>query len=376
MSEFIYSFKEFHKQNETNEYILEKFALINKLILSSTQFQDTKKKLLNTVYSAKWKIEKCDLNNPVNIAYQSLNKLCEANFDEVYNKISKLVFLNVSDLEKITLKLITKIITEKLFIEIYIKMIYKLLINYNWIVQNVSFRQILIENIKTLYNKDNNNGLFYLIGYLFKYKIFSYSLITNILDDNIKKSKEMKEEDIEKLLVLWSIVHNNIKEYNINSYNIYYKIITELYPNMSKRLQYMSIDSYNIIDNNININTNTNTNTNNTNNNTNNINNNIDIFYNYIIYMDEFENIKCLLDEVKKLYDDNIDLFLKCVLKYTIDEPKEINKILNIIKEGLQYKFWTKKLLHNLIQNIESTEINEILMDAPYYKKHLEIFKL
>ena len=366
MSEFIYSFKEFHKQNETNEYILEKFALINKLILSSTQFQDTKKKLLNTVYSAKWKIEKCDLNNPVNIAYQSMNKLCEANFNDVYNKISKLVFLNVSDLEKITLKLITKIITEKLFIEIYIKMIYKLLINYNWIVQNVSFRQILIENIKTLYYKDNNIGLFYLIGYLFKYKIFSYSLIINILDDNIKKSKEMKEEDIEKLLVLWSIVNNNIKEYNIDSYNIYNKIITELYPNMSKRLQYMSIDSYNIIDNNINTNINTN----------NNINNNIDIFYNYIIYIDEFENIKSLLDEVKKLYNDNLDLFLKCVLKYTIDEPKEINKIVNIIKEGLQYKFWTKKMLHNLIHNIESTEINDIIIDAPYYKKHLEIFKL
>ena len=245
-------------------------------------------------------------------------------------------------------------------------MIYKLLINYNWIVQNVSFRQILIENIKTLYYKDNNIGLFYLIGYLFKYKIFSYSLITNILDDNIKKSKEMKEEDIEKLLVLWSIVNNNIKEYNIDSYNIYYKIITELYPNMSKRLQYMSIDSYNIIDNNnINI----------TNNN-NNINNNIDIFYNYIIYIDEFENIKSLLDEVKKLYNDNLDLFLKCVLKYTIDEPKEINKIVNIIKEGLQYKFWTKKMLHNLIHNIETTEINDIIIDAPYYKKHLEIFKM
>jgi len=365
MSEFIYSFKEFHKQNETNEYILEKFGLINKLILSSTQFQDTKKKLLNTVYSAKWKIEKCDLNNPVNIAYQSMNKLCEANFNDVYNKISKLVFLNVSDLEKITLKLITKIITEKLFIEIYIKMIYKLLINYNWIVQNVSFRQILIKNIQILYNKDNNIGLFYLIGYLFKYKIFSFSLIINILDDNIIKSKEMNEEDIEKLLVLWSIVYNNIKEYNINSYNKYYKIINELYQNMSKRLQYMSIDSYNIIDNNIN-----------TNINNNNINNNIDIFYNYIIYIDEFENIKSLLDEVKKLYNDNLDLFLKCVLKYTIDEPKEINKIVNIIKEGLQYKFWTKKILHNLIQNIESTEINEIIIDAPYYKKHLEIFKL
>ena len=119
MSELIYSFKEIHKQNEINEDIINKFSSINKLILSSTQFQDTKKKLLNTVYSAKWKIEKCDLNNPINIGYQSMNKLCETNFDDVYNKISKLVFLNVSDLEKLTLKLITKIITEKLFIELF-----------------------------------------------------------------------------------------------------------------------------------------------------------------------------------------------------------------------------------------------------------------
>jgi hypothetical protein len=364
MSELIYSFKEIHKQNEIGEDILNKFFSINKLILSSTQFQDTKKKLLNVVYSAKWKIEKCDLNNPVNIGYQSMNKLCESNFDDMYNKISKLVFINVSDLEKLTLKLITKIITEKLFIELYIKMIYKLLINHNWIVQNVSFRQILLENIKTLYYKDNNIGLFYLIGYLFKYKIFSFTLITNILDDYIEKTKNMNEDDIEKLLVLWSIANNSIKEYNINSYNKYYNIINELYPNMSKRLQYMSVDSYNII-NNEQI----------KNNNINNNINNIDIFYNYIIYIDEFENIKSLLDEVKKLYNNNLDLFLKCVIKYTIDEPKELNKVVNIIKEGIQYKFWTKKMLHKLIENIESTEINEIIIDAPYYKKHLNIFK-
>jgi len=365
MSELIYSFKEIHKQNEINEDIINKFSSINKLILSSTQFQDTKKKLLNTVYSAKWKIEKCDLNNPINIGYQSMNKLCETNFDDVYNKISKLVFLNVSDLEKLTLKLITKIITEKLFIELYIKMIYKLLINHNWIVQNVSFRQILLENIKTLYYKDNNNiGLFYLIGYLFKYKIFSFTLITNILDDYIEKTKHMNEDDIEKLLVLWSIANNSIKEYNINCYNKYNNIITELYPNMSKRLQYMSVDSYNIIDN-YQIN----------NNNNNNINNNIDIFYNYIIYIDEFENIKSLLNEVKKLYNDSLDLFLKCVIKYTIDKPKELNKVVNIIKEGVLHKFWTKQVVHKLIQNIESTEINEIIIDAPYYKKHLDIFK-
>jgi hypothetical protein len=364
MSDLIYSFKEIHKQNKIDEDISNKFISINKLILSSTQFQDTKNKISTSLTSVKWKIEKCDLNNPVNIGYQSMNKLCDTNFDDVYDKIYKLVFINVSDLEKLTLKLIKKIITEKLFIELYIKMIYKLLINHNWIVQNVSFRQILLENIKTLYYKDNSIGLFYLIGYLFKYKIFSFTLIINILDDYIEKSKNMNEEDIEKLLILWSIINNNIKEYNINSYNKYNNIITELYPNMSKRLQYMSIDSYNIIDNNnINI----------TNNN---INNNIDIFYNYIIYIDEFENIKSLLDEVKKLYNDNLDLFLKCVLKYTIDEPKEINKIVNIIKEGLQYKFWTKKMLHNLIHNIESTEINEIIIDAPYYKKHLELFKM
>jgi hypothetical protein len=148
MSELIYSFKDIHKQNEIDEDILNKFISINKLIQSSTQFQDTKKKILSTTYSAKWKNEKCDTNNPVNVGYQSMNKLCESNFDDVYNTISKLVFVNVTDLEKLTLKLITKIITEKLFIELYIKMIYKLLINHNWIVKNVSFRQIILENIK------------------------------------------------------------------------------------------------------------------------------------------------------------------------------------------------------------------------------------
>jgi hypothetical protein len=180
------------------------------------------------------------------------------------------------------------------------------------------------------------------------------------LDDYIEKTQTMIDDDMEKLLVLWSITNSNIKEYNINSYNKYNNIITELYPNMSIRLQYMSVDSYNIIDNNQ-------TNNNNS--------NNIDIFYNYIIYIDEFENIKSLLDEVKKLYNDHFDLFLKCVLKYTIDEPKELNKIKDIIKEGVHHKFWTKKLLHKFIQNIESTELNEIIIDAPYYKKHLEIFK-
>ena len=73
------------------------------------------------------------------------------------------------------------------------------------------------------------------------------------------------------------------------------------------------------------------------------------LLYNLSSYVKLFnKNIKSLLDEVKKLYNDNLELFLKCVLKYTIDEPKEINKIVNIIKEGLQYKFWTKKILHNL----------------------------
>lgn len=361
MSNLIYSFKDIHKQKNIDEDIFNKFISINKLIETSTQFQDTKKKISSVVYSAKWKNEKCDINNPINIGYQSMNKLCDSNFDDVYNTISKLVFLNVSDLEKLTLKLITKIITEKLFIELYIKMIYKLLINHNWIVKNISFRQILLENIKTLYYKDNNIGLLSLIGYLFKYKIFSFTLITNILDEYIEKIKNINEDDIEKLLILWSIVNDNIKEYNINYYNKYNNNITELYPNMSKRLQYMSIDSYNIIDNQEVV--------------SNNNNDIIDIFYNYIIYIDEFENIKSLLDEVKKIYNEHLELFLKCVIKYTIDEPKCINKIKDIIKEGVKYNFWTKKILNNLIKNIESIELNEIMIDAPYYKKHLEILK-
>ena len=155
MSELIYSFKDIHKENDIDNDILNKFNSINKLIQTSTQFQDTKKKILNNTYSAKWKNEKCDTNNPITIAYQAMNKLCESNFEDVYKKISNIVF-SVTDLEKLTLKLITKIITEKLFIELYIKMIYKLLINHNWIVKNVSFRQILLENIKKLYYENFN----------------------------------------------------------------------------------------------------------------------------------------------------------------------------------------------------------------------------
>ena len=44
MSELIYSFKDIHKQNEIDKDILNKFNSINKLIQTSTQFQDTKKK--------------------------------------------------------------------------------------------------------------------------------------------------------------------------------------------------------------------------------------------------------------------------------------------------------------------------------------------
>lgn len=51
MSELIYSFKEIHKQNEISEDILNKFSSINKIILSSTQFQDTKKIIKYCIFS-------------------------------------------------------------------------------------------------------------------------------------------------------------------------------------------------------------------------------------------------------------------------------------------------------------------------------------
>ena len=41
-----------------------------------------------------------------------MNKLCDSNFEDICKKISNVVF-SVTDLEKLTLKLITKIITEK-----------------------------------------------------------------------------------------------------------------------------------------------------------------------------------------------------------------------------------------------------------------------
>jgi hypothetical protein len=361
MTEIIYSYKEINKKSEINKKILDKFIEINDLIASSSQFQDTKKKLSNILYSAKWKNERNETNNPFNLAYQSMNKLCETNFDDVYDNISKLVFLNIVDLEKLASKLIIKIVNEKIYIELYIKMIYKILINNNWIVNNISFRQLLLNNIKNFYNNNNSIGLFYLIGYFFKYKIISFTLITLVLNDYIQKIENNNEEDIEKLLVLWSIINTNIKDYNNDSYNMYNNIINNLYPNLSKRLKYMSTDSYNIQVNKENIN--------------NDNNNLIDLYYNYITYIEEFDSIKCFLDEIKNVSNNKLDLFLKCVIKYTIDEPKQFNKIKDIIKEGFKNNYWTKNILIKLINNIEEEELNEIIIDAPYYKKHLNEFK-
>ena len=359
MIELIYSLKNKYKEEQINNNLLNKFVEINNLISTSTQFQDTKKKLSNTVSYTKWKLEKIDINNPVNIAYQSMNKLCETNFDDVYEKIYLLTFNNIN-LNKFTSKLVFKIINERKFIEIYIKMIYKLIINSNWItIEKNSFRQLLLENIKLYYYENNNIGLFYLIGYLFKYKILSYTLIIFILDEYISKIKlNNNENDIEKLLVLWSLINNNIKEYNNDSYIKYNNIITELYPFMSKRLQYMSIDSYNIISNDKIDNDNI-----------------IDTYYNYITYLDEFDTIQSFLQEVITKNNYNSELFLKCILKYTIDESKELNKIKNILNEGLKNNIWSKDILFKIIENIEINELNEIIIDAPYYKKNLEEIK-
>jgi hypothetical protein len=364
MTELIYSLKNIYKNKDIDAELLNKIVEINNLISTSTQFQETKKKLSNVLYYTKWKLDKIDVNNPINIAYQSMNKLCENNFENIYNELVSLVFTN-NLLEKLTSKLVIKIINERKFIEIYIKMIYKLIINSNWItLEKVTFRQILLENIKKNYYENNCIGLFYLIGYLFKYKIFSYTLIISILEEYISKiNLNHNDNDIEKLLVLWSLINNNIKEYNIDGYNKYNIIITELYPKMSKRLQYMSIDSYNIINNN------------NIDNNNNNNNNNNDVYYDYITYIDEFDTIQLFLEEIISKPNFDLEIFLKCVIKYTIDESKEFNKIKNILKEGINNNFWTNNILLKIIEYIEINELNEIIIDAPYYNKHLEEYK-
>lgn len=93
-------------------------------------------------------------------------------------------------------------------------------------------------------------------------------------------------------------------------------------------------------------------------------------YTNYIVYMDEYNTVQDMIIDVGK--NGNYIQFMGVVLRHTIDHSKDINLIIKIIKQGLSMKIWSKQDIFAAIEHIKTVELSDIVIDAPYYKQHLD----
>ena len=225
---------------------------------------------------------------------------------------------------------------------------------------------MFIKKIQELYSKsiqENNiesQGIFHLIGNLCKFKILSITVINIILKDLIKCDTKY----IESFLILWSYVKTILYINNKEIYTECENFIESKYPFISKRLQFLVIDineqsSINNDDNDIEVDSNQDLQ---------------DKMYNYIEYIDEYDNIEDLLKEINEIlisHNQGMQLFLNSILKYTVDNSKGIHRVKMLLTNGLKFNYWNDLMISETINTIKSHDLEDIIIDAPYYEKHL-----
>jgi len=59
-------------------------------------------------------------------------------------------------------------------------------------------------------------------------------------------------------------------------------------------------------------------------------------------------------------------------MKYTIDEPKGIDLVIKILKTGLEKRYWRTRDVLSIVDSIKKNDMMDIMVDAPYYEKHIE----
>jgi hypothetical protein len=334
--EQVYAYKKYVSTPE----VIEKFTLIKNLFLLSTQYVENNKK----DYTSKWKLK--NKEDVVNIAYNIFNRITESNYSDLLEEICEINIIAYSDLFKLVEKIIKKIVKEKQFINLYCKLIKDIIIKSKWILkennQVITFRMLFINKLQKLYI--NNSNIYDIIGYLFVYKVISIKLINNIIKELIDKNEN------ENIIILWSYIHKTSEIFT--DLDLY---IQNIYNSLSKRLQFMILDikeNNNIIseshitDNDLN---------------------------NYIEYIDEYDNVGSFLEDMVKKYSK--DILLEYIIKYTIDNIKEFDKIKKIINEGIKLNYWNSNNIQIICNKIRTTELEDILIDTPTFKTHLNYYE-
>jgi hypothetical protein len=304
----------------------------------------------------KWKLKRKEEMSPVNLVLNAINRLCTTNFDNIYEEITKVNIETVTDLDKLATTLLLKLCQEEQFLEAYVRLLYKLFHAGKWLVSCedciTSFRQVIIQKMQDMYTEilkvgiDNDRQFYKVVAEMHHQHVISKNLMAKIMNEIRKLYETSKEERyVEYFILLWKKCKDVQEDF-----------ITLIQPSLPKRLQFLILDDDEAIVDNIDI-----------------AKNNIE-YQNYITFVDEYSNVQDMLTDVDK--NGNLLSFMFTAIKYTIDHPRDLPLITKIIKEGIRLKSWSKNDVAACIDNIMKTEIQDILIDAPYFKNHLESLSL
>jgi hypothetical protein len=156
--EQIYSFKKINKDQMVSYELSVQFDKINEMFRTSTQYQESKKKINYNQYNHnRWELKKEEDNSVINIICIGLNKITEQNYGEIIKEIDSQEIVLYDDLEKLVDKIIHKCISEPQFIKIYMRVIKHIMTNCSWIVDDqnmvpVTFRRIFLNQLETRFS--------------------------------------------------------------------------------------------------------------------------------------------------------------------------------------------------------------------------------
>lgn len=136
-----------------------KFDEINKMLLTSTQWQDSK--INHNIHNHnRWKLSNTD-NNDIAKILGSFNKLTNMNFDIIAEEIKGYNIINITELNTLVNNIYLKCIGNFQFVPVNIKMIKKIIMEFGWIVHDessrtVTFRKYFINYLENNFEKIMN----------------------------------------------------------------------------------------------------------------------------------------------------------------------------------------------------------------------------
>lgn len=337
-----------YKNIASTQDVIDFFYNIKEQFKTSSQYVENMRKINYT--SIKWKNKSKD--DVVSAIYNIFNRVSVSNYTEILEEIKNINIISYNDLSKLTEKLIQKLLKEKQFTEIYCLLITDIIKSGKWVVYNdnkyITFRMLLLDELEKL----TTEKIYNIIGHLFIKKIISIKLLTKIMNDLITLYETNKDENtIENLIILWGYT----QKIQLSNFIIFNDYINKVKDKLSKRYQFMIMDindNYKKIEK---------------------VVENVDSLANYIEYIEEYENLCTFLEEMNKIYSNNI--LLESVIKYTIDNPKEFKKISEILVEGLKLNYWNSKDINNICKIIRTNDLEDILIDIPCFNKYLEHYE-